>query len=102
MDSTFPNSLRHSLISLHLSVWNMNSSRIASMVAGQFRGQVTESTHRGTEVISLMSSVKSVMSIIGGNASSQQLSDFLSLPKRGSIPLLERAQMQEHKERCNS
>lgn len=39
MEGTLPDSLRPSLISLCLSVWNMNSSQIASLVADEFRGR---------------------------------------------------------------
>lgn len=75
MGSTFPDSLRQSLINLCMSIWNMNSSQIVTWVADHFRGQVTESKHRGTEIISLMKSLRSFMSILGEKSMFRQLSN---------------------------
>lgn len=87
MRSTFPNSLRQSLINLCLSIWNMNSNQIVAQVADQFRGQVTESKHKGTEIISLMKSLRSFTSILRENSVSQQLSNFLLSSKSMSLQL---------------
>lgn len=57
----------------HESGWNIDSSQSVALSVGQFRGQVTESKHSGAEIISLMYSLSSFVSVTGGNSLSQQL-----------------------------
>lgn len=62
---------------------NINSSKTVVLVVDQFRGLVTEGKHNGAEIISLMYSSRSFMSLIGGNSFSQQLFNFPLLSERG-------------------